>query len=121
MPSSSTIIFFSETDTLNSTKIFHRHLYNILLIRCKFNCCSHQLTIYQIHSQELLRMSLNSRNSETATSLLNSTTFLLNVREPLKQRKLDFIKAKHIFVRIQFMVIDFGKSCFSESKSDNLE
>ena len=38
------------------------NIYITLLIHCKFNCCSHQLAIYQINSQKLLRMSLNSRN-----------------------------------------------------------
>ena len=67
-------------------------------------------------------MSLNREiNSETAKSLSNSAKFLDTVQEPLKQSKLDFNKAKHIFVRIQFMVIDFGKSRFSDNKSDNLE
>ena len=74
-----------------------------------------------IHKNYYTCLYIREINSETRTSLSHSTIFLLNVREPLKQRKLDFIKAKHIFVRIQFMVIDFGKSRFSESKSDNLE
>ena len=38
-----------------------------------------------------------------------------------KQSKLDFNKAKDIFVCIQFMVIYFGKSRFSDNKLDNLE
>ena len=56
-------------------------------------------------------------SSETTALLSNSTTYLHTVLEPVKQSKLDLKKAKHIFARIQFMVIDFGKS----DKSDNLE
>ena len=47
-------------------------------------------------------------NSETTTSLWNSPTFLQAVRKSLKHSKLDFKKSKHFFVRIQFIVIDFG-------------
>ena len=67
-------------------------------------------------------MFLNSRNKfRNKTSLSNSATFLRNVREPLKQSQLEFNGAKHIFVGIQLMVINFGKSRFSDNKLDNLE
>ena len=56
-------------------------------------------------------------SSETTALLSNSTTYLHTVLEPVKQSKLDLNKAKYIFARIQFMVIDFGKS----DESDNLE
>ena len=67
-------------------------------------------------------MYLSSRNKfKPRTSLLNSATFLHTVQELLKERQRDFNKANHIFVRIQFTVIDFGKSRFSDNKSDILK
>ena len=67
-------------------------------------------------------MSLNSTNKFRNNNItLKPAIFLHTVREPLKQSKLDFNKSKHIFVRIQFMLIDIGKSRFSDNKSDKLE
>ena len=67
-------------------------------------------------------MSLNSRNRFRNNNITPKLAiFRHTARKPLKQSKLDFKKAKHIFVRIWLMVIDFGKSRFSDNKSDNLE
>ena len=73
---------------------------------------------YLIHKKYIC-LQIREINSET-TSFSNSATFLHSVREPLKQIKLDFNKGKHIFVCIQIMVTDIGKSRFWDNKSDNI-
>ena len=56
-----------------------------------------------------------------STSHFSSDVFLHTVREPRKQRRLDFNNAKQTFDLTQFATTDFGRLCFSNSRSDSRE
>ena len=53
--------------------------------------------------------------SDTTTSISKSAVFLQTVLDPLKQSRRDFSNTKQIFVRIQLLEIDYGRSLFSDS------
>ena len=55
------------------------------------------------------------------TSHSSSDVFLHTVREPRKQKRLDFNNAKQIFGITQFAATDFGRLCFSDNRSDSRE
>ena len=56
-----------------------------------------------------------------STSHFSSDVFLHTVREPRKQRRLDFNNAKQTFDLTQFATTDLGRLCFSNSRSDSRE
>ena len=56
-----------------------------------------------------------------STSHSSSDVFLHTVREPRKQRRLDFNNAKQTFDLTQFPTTDFGRLRFSNSRSDSRE
>ena len=51
----------------------------------------------------------------------SSDAFLYTVREPRKQRRLDFNNAKQTFDLTQFATTDFDRLRFSDNKSDSRE
>ena len=56
-----------------------------------------------------------------STSHSSTDVFLNTVREPRKQRRLDFNNAKQTFDLTQFATTDFGRLRFSNSRSDSRE
>ena len=56
-----------------------------------------------------------------STSHSSSDVFLQTVREPRKQRRLDFNNAKQAFDLTQFETTDFGRLRFSDNRSDSRE
>ena len=53
-----------------------------------------------------------------STSHSSSNVFLNMVREPRKQRRLDFNNAKQTFDLTQFATTDFGRLRFSDNRSN---
>ena len=56
-----------------------------------------------------------------STSHSSSDVFLDTVREPRKQRRLEFNNAKQTFDLTQFVTTNFGRLSFSDNRSDSRE
>ena len=56
---------------------------------------------------------------EIPTSHSSSDAFLHNVREPRKQRRLDFNNTKQAFYLTKFVTTDFGRLRVSDNRSDS--
>ena len=103
-----------QSTAYNFRKFFFQ-IYQYLFYDSAYNFRKKDFQIYQYFFYDYHLVYILATMWDTATSISNSAVFLQTVLDPLKQSKLDFSNTKQIFVRIQLLEIDYGRSLFSDS------